>query len=309
MNQIVLLGPQRSRPTVAAALDSLHATGPVAVISAGWQEREGELDSLAGHLPGIELIDLALYARAEKVFDSDLKLRDAWRQRQDWLKELQRLYRRRLRHSLNAARELNDASGIDCLISEERADALAAVRLLDEQHLGKIRKAQHEHWHQWHSAQPPAVAGQRREIGRQLERCNTVLIAGGHVAVLLNRLRLFDMAELIGQRAIVAWSAGAMALSEKVVLFHDFPPQGAGNAEVFDAGLSAFPGMVVLPDANHRLALGDKQRVSMLASRLAPATSMTLDESSILQWDGHGWQMTGPARMLSSDGTVRIVAQ
>ncbi len=63
-------------------------------------------------------------------------------------------------------------------------------------------------------------------------------------------------------------SAGAMALSEKVVLFHDFPPQGAGNAEVFDAGLSAFRGLIVFPDADKRLALGDKQRVSMLASRL-----------------------------------------
>ena len=104
-------------------------------------------------------------------------------------------------------------------------------------------------------------------------------------------------------------SAGAMALSEKVVLFHDFPPQGAGNAEVFDAGLSAFRGLIVFPDADKRLALGDKQRVSMLASRLEPATSVTLDEGSVMTWDGHSWQTPGPARMLSADGTVMVVAQ
>ena len=119
----------------------------------------------------------------------------------------------------------------------------------------------------------------------------------------------FAKIELIADKAIVAWSAGAMALSEKVVLFHDFPPQGAGNAEVFDAGLAAFRGLVVFPDADKRLALGDKQRVSLLASRLAPATSMTLDEGSMLRWDGHALQTPGPARLLTTDGSVEVVTQ
>ena len=40
---------------------------------------------------------------------------------------------------------------------------------------------------------------------------------------------------------VVAWSAGAMVLTERVVLFHDDPPHGAGIAEVLDVGLGLVP--------------------------------------------------------------------
>jgi hypothetical protein len=46
------------------------------------------------------------------------------------------------------------------------------------------------------------------------------------VAVLVNRLRLFGLGDLVADKTVFAWSAGAMAVSERVVLFHDDPPQG-----------------------------------------------------------------------------------
>ena len=70
---------------------------------------------------------------------------------------------------------------------------------------------------------------------------------------------------------VAAWSAGAMAIAERVVLFHDHPPQGAGNAEVFEAGLGLVRGAVFLPHAATRLALDDVGRVALLARRLPPA--------------------------------------
>ena len=81
-----------------------------------------------------------------------------------------------------------------------------------------------------------------------------MLIAGGHVAVLVNRLRLFGMRALLGHKPIAAWSAGAMALTTRVLLFHDRPPQGAGNAEIFEHGLDLVPDAVFLPHAATRLA-------------------------------------------------------
>ena len=47
---ITLLGPQR-RPTLDRVLSSLDVDGPVAVVNAGWREREsddGEIVALAG---------------------------------------------------------------------------------------------------------------------------------------------------------------------------------------------------------------------------------------------------------------------
>ena len=47
---ITLLGPQR-RPTLDRVLGSLDVPGPIATVTAGWQEREAddaELDALTG---------------------------------------------------------------------------------------------------------------------------------------------------------------------------------------------------------------------------------------------------------------------
>ena len=51
-SSVVWLGPQRFRPSVAAALDALGVDGPIAVVTAGWQEREAEVDELDAHLGG-----------------------------------------------------------------------------------------------------------------------------------------------------------------------------------------------------------------------------------------------------------------
>jgi hypothetical protein len=75
-----------------------------------------------------------------------------------------------------------------------------------------------------------------------------------------------------------------MAVAERVVLFHDHPPQGAGNAELFEAGLGLVPATVFLPHAADRLATNDLERVALLARRFAPAALYTLDDGDLLHW-------------------------
>ena len=69
-SRLVLLGPQRFRPTLRPAMDSLGLGGPVAVITAGWQERETEDRELEEHL-ACEVVDLRLYHRADEVRQAD----------------------------------------------------------------------------------------------------------------------------------------------------------------------------------------------------------------------------------------------
>jgi hypothetical protein len=95
-----------------------------------------------------------------------------------------------------------------------------------------------------------------------------------------------------------------MAICERIVLFHDQPPQGAGVAELFDQGLGLVPAVLPLPHAQTRLRLHDGEHVSILARRFAPARSVTLDHGSALSFaDG---RLTGCANSwrLTRDGSL-----
>ena len=130
-----------------------------------------------------------------------------------------------------------------------------------------------------------AVRRRRATMMQQIADAQCVLIAGGHVAVLLNRLRMFDLAPGLREKPVVAWSAGAMVATERVVLFHDHPPQGAGNAEILDRGLALCRGLVALPHAEKRLALDDPVRVSLLARRFSDFQLAALDPGARLDWE------------------------
>jgi hypothetical protein len=307
-NRVFLLGPQRFEPTLRAALDSRDVDGPVAVISAGWQEREGEDGELREHL-GCELRNLRLYERAETILRDDTELATALRERQERLHRLQDLYRLRLDHALEPARTLMRRAGSDRLLDEHRRAAIRALRTLDRQHLTRLRAIHIEFARRWQTAERGVVAEQRNEIATELADCRALLIAGGHVAVLLNRLRLFDPIALLEDRPLLAWSAGAMALAERVVLFHDSPPQGAGNPEVLDAGLGVVRGIVPLPDASRRLQIDDPVRVSLFARRFSPATCVMLDARAQVTWGGKGWIALDGARRLSRRGALTRMAQ
>jgi hypothetical protein len=226
--------------------------------------------------------DLRLYERAEAVFTQDPDLRAAHRERQTALRRLQDLYRVRLAHAKAAARELFASNDASEAMRDARRSAVAAIRRLDAEHLRAIERLHARHAERWSRHERPVLARQFDEIERAVEHARTICIAGGHVAVLLSRLRLFGIERLLASRPVVAWSAGAMAISERVVLFHDHPPQGAGNAELFEAGFGLVRGAVFLPHASTRLALSDATRVALLARRLSPAACLTLDDGTFL---------------------------
>ena len=123
--------------------------------------------------------------------------------------------------------------------------------------------------------------------------CDAVVIAGGHVAVLLNRLLFFDMdqriAELMARGGTVAaWSAGAMALSERVVLFYDDPPEGPSEPEVLDRGLGLIRGKTLFPHARRRLRLDTPDRLRMLQARFGECVG--LENGAWVEISDGGWQ-------------------
>ncbi len=305
MHKIILLGPQRLEPTLVKEVDRLRIDGPIATITAGWQEREAENDELQQHL-GRPVVDLRLHQRCDQAFSDDDELFRAHRARQDRLREMQRLYRFRLDFVLEPARELMRRQGDRELLEPEREAAIQAIRILDRDHLERIRAVDAAFDAEWQPHERSVIAHHRREIRDILSETAAVAIAGGHVAVLLNRMRLFGIASLVSDLPIFCWSAGAMALAERIALFHDSPPQGAGNPEVVELGLGLVPRIVALPHARRRLRLKDPVRVALFARRFAPSNCIALDEGSVLRWLGprQGWQANALARQLTVDGDV-----
>jgi hypothetical protein len=308
MSDILVLGPQFRSPNIRDALARSGLSGPIVTITAGWQEREGELAALEGHLDQ-PVRDLRLYERAEAVFNQDAELHETHRLRQADLRRLQELYRIRLAHAKTAARELFATSDDSELMRNARRAALSAIRRLDAEHLKAIGRI-HARWDARLGVRTrPMLARQLAELEHLVEQAGIICLAGGHVAVLLNRLRLFGLERLLRARPVIAWSAGAMAISERIVLFHDHPPQGAGNAEIFEAGLGLVRGTVFLPHAASRLALGNRDRVSLLARRLSPAACVTLDDGSLLHWH-HGRLVAcvKSSRLKRTGGTAALEA-
>jgi len=301
MQDFLALGPQFREPNLREVLARAGLRGPVASITAGWQEREGELEALEQHL-GTPVRDLRLYERAEALFAQDAELHGAYRARQNELRRLQDLYRIRLGHAKSAVRELQQAQDGSDVARRALRSAIAALRRLDAGHLREMRAVHARFERHWSADRHPLLARQRADVEQMLEGAGVVCIAGGHVAVLLNRLRLFGLERVLRTRPVAAWSAGAMAAAERVVLFHDHPPQGAGDAELFEAGLGLVTGAVFLPHASHRLAIEDRGRVALLARRFAPSFAYTLDDGDHLHWRGGRLVDSGGARRLVRSG-------
>lgn len=301
---VVLLSPQRRRPNLSGVLAQLGAEGPYAVVSAGWEDREDDVAELEAHL-GQKVVNLRLHGRAEQAFEQDRPLFLAYRERRTRLREQADLYRLRLAHLAGAWHELAQREGRPDLLEVERASALQALRDLDAHQISRVAALVGEFDETWRPAERPSLAGHIAEVRRDLLAAEGVLVAGGNVAVLLNRLRLFGLGPLLRQRPVFAWSAGAMALSEQVVLFNDTPPQGPGHPEVLDAGLGLVKGVTPLPHASTRLQLDERLRVALFAQRFAPSALTILEDGAAMAFNGRAWStVLGQPRRLGRDGSV-----
>jgi hypothetical protein len=298
----VLLGAQRFDPTLRATADALGIEGRISTVTAGWQERETEDQELDEHL-GRRTVNLRVWERVEQVFREDPELHAAHRRRQEMLRLLQDFYRVRLEHAIAAAHVIQNRRAPPEALAEAREDSLQAVRDLDARHLAGCARVRDEFERRFRPATRDAVLRQRAEIARLLADTSALAIAGGHVAALLNRLDLFDVAGMLDGHVVLAWSAGAMVLSDRVVVFHDSPPQGPGVAEVLDRGLGLFGDVIPFPQPETRLRLDDAERVSVLARRFAPARCLALPARAHVTRAQDAWRRPSGVLHLAADGT------
>ncbi len=297
---VVLLGPQRDRNDVGPEVARLRDGGGVALITSGWQEWEGD-DGWLREAVGGDVVNLGLYRRAERVWARDPTLAAAHSELQQRVRLLRRAYNARLAHEMEAWMTVESMEGDPTVLDAERASALDLVRRLDRHHVDRIESLRAEFEERMRPTERDGLRRERAVVVEAVRRSAAVVVAGGQVATLLNRMRLFDVAPLLRERPVVAWSAGAMALTERVVLFHDSPPWGPGHAEVGEAGLGLVSGLVALPDGRRRLRLGDPDRVGRMARRFAPDLCLSLDPGARAEWKDGVWVGEGD-RLLAAGG-------
>ena len=297
-----VLGPQR-RPTLGPVVGALDLAAPVATVTAGWEEREPddtELDALLGGRSR----NLRLHARWQDVLARDPAYADAERQYRAALREHRALYQLRLDAALRGLREVTRYDGDDAVRSAARTDAEAVVRLVDEQHLARVREARASFEDTWRPGERDAVAEHRSAVSHLAGSASALVVTGGNAEVLLHVLRLFAVP---APPAVIAWSAGAMALTERVLLFHDRTPYSPSDAEFLDSGLGWLRGCVLLPHARRRLRTDDPVRMAELAARAAPARCVVLDDGVRLDLGSHG-ELPPDARVVTGDGHIGEVA-
>lgn len=300
---VVLLGAQRFDPTLGSAVKAHGVEGKMALVTAGWQEREPEDDELSQHLGG-HTVNLQLHARGTQLFAKDPELAKAHRERQALLRHLQEIYRIRLDHAQRADFEVSHYAMPERMRDEVRATSIEAIKSLDAWHLEKCASVKAEFEDRMKTRERPEVRRHRDELRAALGGCVGVCIAGGHVAVLVNRLSLFGLEDLVGDRAVFAWTAGAMAITDRIVLFHDDPPQGQVAEQILDVGVGLVPRTVVFPTPERRLRLDDAANIALLSRRFAPSTCLVLPDRSWVTWTAGNYGKTqGVVRMTESGAT------
>lgn len=304
---VTLLGPQR-RPTLTGVVRrrGLHGR-PLATVTAGWQDRESDDAELDEHIGG-HGTNLRLWGRWQAVLENDPELAEADRRRRETREEIQDLYLIGVAHARAALAEMEQLPDRDpALVARAVSDAVGVLKELDARHLARVAEIEGTFYEQTRPHERPAVAHHRAEVRELLAQSEGVLIAGGHVAVLLDLLHVFNVAPLLVERPVVAWSAGAMVLTERVVLFNDRSTGAHTDPEVYAQGLGLVRDVVALPGAHRRLILTDPSRVISLVRRFAPSWCVPLDPGARVSFDDN-YALPDTTPVLARSGEVATLS-
>ena len=302
--RVTLLGPQRRVTAARAAVAELMPEGRIATVNAGWQERETDSAELSDVLGG-RMVNLELYRRWQEIVASDGHYALTERRLTALLAEIQAVYAIRLNHQMASLEAVSRRKEIPGVQTAAMFDTIRALQELDRWHLDAVAETRHEFFQAVRLGERDSVQKHRAEIADLVRQCSGMVFAGGHVGVLLHVLHIFDITRVI-KGPLIAWSAGAMALSDRVVLFHDFAASGDRHAELYAEGLGVYPRVLPFPHARRRLRLDDASRLGQMALRFQPRTCLLLNDGARVDVSEDGSLPPG-ARFLARTGGVQTV--
>lgn len=299
---LMLMGQQQGRPQFREVLDRWQIGGPVGLVSPGWEEDEID-DGWVRESCGRPLVNSRLYGLADQLFVEDPEVIRLLRERQDELRRLRDVNKIQLDHLMAVARELlkrefaGEAVGVPVRVTFEQ------IAQVDREYLALVSEVIQRYDQRIDPRNRPTVRRYRDRVLELLQGCGALLIAGGHVGVLLNRLNLSRLLRHL-KLPVIAWSGGAMAMGEKLVFYHQFIPHGTGDAELSRHGMRWFQKMLVFPRADERLNLLNRVEVALLARRFGSDVCLALGENFRIEWDDQRMVSLQAVRQLWPDGSV-----
>jgi hypothetical protein len=287
-----------------------YADSKIAVVSAGWRHEESQLRPLARDLrKPLEL--LPLYQWFDELGRKEPGLSKEHSSRQKKIKAYKDIYRLRLKYGIEFLTDMkkNHLKNPDSF-SEDLKIAQNDIQRIDKDAIERLHRIRGSFPNLLTPWTHPSAIPFHEEIKETLAQCDVLLITGGHVAILRNRMFFFGLTELLKNflqegKSIIAWSAGAMTLCEQIVLYYDDPPDGAGLAEVLDTGFSLIPKTLFFPHAQQRLRIHDNSRIGDLTQRFSDYECFALEQNTHLTITKEGLTPIQNVRKLMSDGTLK----
>ena len=309
--QIHILGPQSPTSNIEDVLKIHCPPGPIAIISAGWRYDEDDISALTQAIDR-EIYHLPLYEWFDELGGMEPELSGLHRMRRRRILAYKKVYHLQLQSALESWESIRKLHRKQpSLYEQDEENACRIIQNLDQQCLDRLEEIRSDFTaieQPWlHETALPLY----EEIAFTLSRCKAVIITGGHVAILRNRLKFFGLQNLLHEflddgNQIYAWSAGAMALSHRIVLYHDDPPWEKGYPEIMDSGLGLLNRVIFFPHASSRLDLSDPNRIERLSRRFAPDTCICLENGAHLVFTNMGLEDLSAKRSafrLSLEGT------
>jgi hypothetical protein len=297
-----LLGPQRFSTTAGQVARSLTPEGRIATITAGWRERESE-DAELHEVLEARTYNLRLYTRLLDVIEKDEVFALAARAYNEAVDELAAVYSTRVQRTLDTVYALERRHVREEIADAALEDGIRTLQSIDEWYLRTLDELTAEL--DGPIGESELVAYHRTTVRGILEESAGVAITGGHVGVLLRAMGLF-VGRLPDSLPTIAWSAGAMVLTDRVVLYNDSGPQGFHGAEVWGRGLGRVPGVLALPHARRRIKVEDPMTVQVFVRRFAPAAGLLLDDGARVVIGPDGVLPEG-AKVFTDHGTIGTV--
>lgn len=333
-----ILEPRHSDPQV-------RRSRKVLLITAGWQGEEFAETHLKHavyamgvphHLRGAReenVQNLSVYNEFQRLRREDPGLAAAYRDKQQCVHRVMALYRQANRMGLRILKEElatvqewypewsfaalldhgrkpqeNDDLALR-LVAEELSLQLDRIRDQDEWVVSRLQRLEASFRRFAKLSKNRLWRAQQKVFTRRIRSAATIVVYGGHLAVLLNRLHFYNLGPVLRQAladgaTLVARSAGAMALGDRVVVYHDVYQDRHHTFELLGRGMGLLPGMLVLPQHAERIRRGSEDHLAFIARRFPLGACIGLDEGALLRIAGGLAHSHGPV------GTaIRFTAQ
>lgn len=209
------------------------------------------------------------------------------------------LFRRALREgkvddpSLTVARlasnDAHDGHGRRLLryaLSRGLRQALRTLEANDDHLVDLLREVEQRAFDEGGVAYDPAWRAARERLERRILTASSILFFGGRLDLLLDALRFFRLRDALAEALrrgaqIVAMSAGAMVLCERVIVYDDLAATPR-DFQLYDRGLALVRDIQLFPHCMERIQTDDPDNLAYLAHRFRHHVCVGLNQRSFL---------------------------